>query len=320
MYKFIFTLVFSFVVILCFAQSRIDSHLDFQNDPAKKYSIYIPSSYDASVPNKLMLGLHPLNTSRWDAVSWCDTLIVFAEANDLLLICPDGGADGAVDDPIDTAFTTLMLDNMVNWYNVDESQIYAMGFSWGGLTTYTYGLNHVDRFAGFMPIGAAINGVSPLLSTLNNANEKPFYIVHGSNDSPSSRFTPVRDALINAGACVETNLLSGVGHTIDFPNRNAILTTAFEWLESVACGATPLQNLEAAKDLNVFPNPIFSGEQLSVDWDSQTVTRLELYNIQGQLLLQNDIDKLLINKDLKGIYLLKIVGSNETFVEKIMIN
>ncbi len=320
MYKIIFTLVLSLVGTLCLAQTRIDDTLNFQNDPAKKYSIYIPSSYDATIPNKLMLGLHPLNTSRWDAASWCDTLIVFAEANDLLLICPDGGADGAVDDPIDTAFTTLMLDNMIDWYNVDESQIYAMGFSWGGLTTYTYGLNHVNRFAGFMPIGAAINGVSPLLSTLNNANQKPFYIVHGSNDSPANRFTPVRDALLNAGACVETNLMSGIGHTIDFPNRNAILTTAFEWLESVACGVTSVQNVETTQDLTVYPNPIFGGQQLSVDWDSQRVIRLELYNIKGQLLLQSSSDKLLINNNLKGVYLLKAISNNGAFVRKIVVN
>ena len=119
-------LIFCFFTITAFAQERIDGTLAFQTDPAKKYSIYIPSSYDANTPNQLMLGLHPLNTSRWDAESWCDTLIQFAEMNDLLLICPDGGSDGAIDDPIDTAFTTVILDSMLQWYAVDESQVLSL--------------------------------------------------------------------------------------------------------------------------------------------------------------------------------------------------
>ncbi|MFT5167850.1 MAG: hypothetical protein ACI8P3_003088, partial [Saprospiraceae bacterium] len=93
-------------------QTRIDGSFEFQNDSAKKYSLYIPSGYQAGTAHRLMLGLHPFNTNRWDAESWCDTLIVFAETNNLILACPDGGIDGAVDDPIDTAFTSILLDSI----------------------------------------------------------------------------------------------------------------------------------------------------------------------------------------------------------------
>jgi len=81
------------VLLFClssFGQQRIDSSFSFQTDSAKKYSLYIPSSYNASVPNKLMVGLHPLNTMRWNAISWCNTLINFAETNDLIMMCPVG--------------------------------------------------------------------------------------------------------------------------------------------------------------------------------------------------------------------------------------
>ncbi len=227
-------------MLLSKAQSAIDGTFAFQTDPNKEYSIYVPSSYSAAVPNKLMLGLHPLNTARWNAESWRDTLIAFAETNNLLMICPDGGADGAVDDDIDTAFTSAVLDSMLQWYNVDEDKIYVMGFSWGGLTTYTYGLNHHSRFGGFIPIGAVINGAGPIGGAIANADSRAFYLVHGSNDSPNSRFYPPRDSLIANGAYVNSLLMAGVGHTIDFPNRNQILTEAFEWIDSVNCANLPL--------------------------------------------------------------------------------
>jgi predicted esterase len=221
------------------AQTRVDGAFPFESDPAKKYSLYIPSGYEEGTPHRLMIGFHPLNTARWDAESWCDTLLVFAEQNDLLLACPDGGPDGRVDDPIDFAFTHALLDSVSAWYSVDAAKVYAMGFSWGGRATYEFGLMNPGIFGGFVPIGAAITGTNEVQDIIENATGKPFYIVHGANDIPNTRFFPIRQALIDNGAFVESLLMTGVGHTIDFPNRNEILGTAFQWVDSVNCVLDP---------------------------------------------------------------------------------
>lgn len=231
--------IYLFLILLSIStialgQVRINSNFAFQTDPSKDYSLYIPSTYNANTPNKLMLGMHPFNTSRWNAVSWCDTLKAFAETNGLILVCPDGGSDGSITDPIDTAFTSALLDSVRLWYHIDRKNTYIMGFSVGGQATYTYGLSHPDVFGGLMPIGAAITNLNEVTSTLQaNSNCRGVYIVHGANDAASSRYTPVRNALINSGAILNSILMSGVGHTIDFPNRNQILTNAFQWLDSV---------------------------------------------------------------------------------------
>lgn len=215
------------------AQEILDGAYDFQTDPNKKYSLFIPSGYDAMEPQAVMLALHPFNTNRWDAHSWCDTLSTFAEENQLLLVCPDGGADGKIDDPIDTAFTSFLLDEVAQAYNVNSDQQYAIGFSWGGKTVYTYGLTHADWFEGFLVVGAAVVS-SEVSSLVGLAQNKKFYVVHGSNDNPNTRFNPIID-LLEPSHCVETNLLQGVGHTIDFPNRNTILNDAFEYLRTENC-------------------------------------------------------------------------------------
>lgn len=320
--RYFLCLIFSISFLHLNAQNRIDATVDFQTDPAKQYSIYVPSSYDENTPNKMMLGLHPLNTNRWNSVSWCDTLIAFAEANDLLLICPDGGADGAVDDPIDIDFTTFILDSMQLWYNVEETKVFAMGFSWGGRTTYTYGLNNVDRFAGFMPIGAAINGLNETSSLIENAVDKPFYIVHGSNDSPNNRFTPIRDALIDAGACVETNLLNGVGHTIDFDNRNAILTDAFVWLDSVSCGVVNgVNETELAAATTIFPNPVAVGEMVKIEMENGVIpTKVQLFDVSGKMILSVENTDLIATNDLQtGVYMMRVEMSAGQFFKKLVI-
>jgi hypothetical protein len=216
------------------AQQSIDTSFAFQTATSKMLSIYIPSTYSASTPNKMMIGFHPFNVGVWNSQSWRDTLITLAETHGLILMCPDGGSNGIVDDAIDTAFTSVMCDSMANWYNIDPDAIYATGFSVGGRATYTYMLNHPGKIAGGIPIGAAINGTSQVNSTLqSNATCKPIYIVHGGNDSPNTRYYPVRTALISAGAWINSNLMSGIGHTIGFTNFNSVISTAYVWVDSL---------------------------------------------------------------------------------------
>lgn len=314
-------------ITITFAQNRIDGAYAFQSDPAKKYSLYIPSNYSVGTPNKLMLGLHPLNTSRWDAKAWCDTLIQFAEANQLILVCPDGGIDGRIDDPIDTAFTSNLLDSVATWYTVDPDKTYVMGFSWGGKTTYTYGLSHAWRFRGFLPIGSAMSGTNDVSGSITNANGKPFYLVHGSFDSPSNRYTPIYNALNNNGALLNALLMSGVGHTIDFPNRNQILTTAFEWIDSVNCSllvTTSKQNIPTTStqsSLNIYPNPVAQHQTTNLRFKARKSEEihLQLYDLKGQRIRSysfavnvGDNHLTLSTQDIpSGNYLLTLTSSNQ---------
>ena len=235
------------------SQQAIDGNFEFQSDPAKKYSLYIPSNYVEGQENAAMLALHPLNVNRWDAQAWRDTLIQFAETNDLILICPDGGTDGRIDDAIDTAFTTALMDSVHNWYNIDDENVFIMGFSWGGRTVYTYGLRRTDIFKGFMIIGPAIT-ISDVSDVIDNASNKAFFLINGGNDNPNTRFTPFVDALGNLNACLDTRFLTGVGHTIDFNNRNQILTEGYNYLKTENCSLSSIRNLPTSA-LNIFPNP-----------------------------------------------------------------
>jgi hypothetical protein len=242
-----FKSISSLITAICFSsilisQTQINNSVPFQTDDSKDYSLVIPSSYVEGEPTAAFLALHPFNTARWSGETWCEELVDFAEANSVILICPDGGADGKIDDPIDTSFTSFILDSAFQWYDIDPAKLYAIGFSWGGKTTYTYGLNHIDKFAGLLPIGAAINPTE-VNDISQNIDGKPVYVVHGSLDSPNIRFYPLIDAMETNGACVETNLLQGVGHTIDFDNQVEILTVAYDYLKDNTCTTTSVNSL-----------------------------------------------------------------------------
>lgn len=314
----IFALFLSLGVMLE-AQNQIDGSFPFQSDPDKKYSLIVPSGYDDANPTKVMLGLHPFNTARWSGASWCEYLTEFAELNNLLLVCPDGGADGKIDDPIDNDFTTALLDSVALWYQIQSDKVYAMGFSWGGRTTYTYGLAHTDRLHGFMPIGAAMNGVN-IDNVAANADGQPFYFIHGGNDNPGGNFSPYKDLVEANGAIIKAKILPGVGHTIDFADNIAILTDAYRWIDSINCDTSSattgilFPSVLQEEFCQFSPNPVHRGQGVSLQCITSEDLSLRLYNIQGKQLRQVAVkgqEQLnLATNDLEpGLYFMSLQGA-----------
>lgn len=303
-----YVFLFSFLLIsnVCPAQEKIEGSFAFENDPEKKYALYVPSSYTEGTPNALMLGLHPFNVNRWDAISWRDTLTAFAEENQLVLLCPDGGDDGKVDDEIDTAFTSFLLDTIMSSYSIDHNNIYCMGFSWGGRTSYTYALNHPGIFKGVMPIGAAIDGTSLIDNVSSNASLMDFYVVHGSLDATNTRYFPLLEYLEDHDACHETILLNGVGHTIDFDNRNTILSEAYQWLKGDNCFSS-VQNVN--QSIIISPNPARSGQKISFS----EMGSIQLFDSKGTLICSElSSNTLAIPSNIQaGIYYVRLSSANK---------
>lgn len=301
-------IVIAFIVI-GFTQTQINESLPFQSDPSKDYSIVVPSSYVEGESIAAFLALHPWNTDRWNGETWCEELADFAEANNVILVCPDGGADGKIDDPIDTAFASYILDSAFLWYDIDPDQLYAIGFSWGGKTTYTYGLNHIDKFAGLLPIGAAIN-LNEINGISENINGKPVYVVHGSLDSPNTRFYPIVDAMEDGGACVETNLLQGVSHTIDFDNQVEILTAAFDYLKDNACTTTSIHQTNK-EEVKLLPyNSIKKGSTIQLQL--YTKEQWSILSIDGKIIKRGHTSSILMDLNY-GKYVLNYNSKAEVF-------
>ncbi len=280
----------SFLLIgatVIFAQESLDGVITVDGT-ARNYSIYVPSTYNAEAPNPLMLALHPFNTTRWNSRSWRDTLVAFAETNGLILVCPDGGTDGnLLSERADTLNATALLDSVDIWYNIDKKRTYVMGFSVGGGTTYVYGIVNAWRFNGFIPIGAALPPGFTSSPVFVNVKSKPFFILNGQNDAPAIRVTPVAAALDANDAIVDSLILPGVGHTIDFNGRNDVFTNAYKWIDSVNCANAPssVQDYETsdALQLRLYPNPIGRDRDAIVRWEAEG----EIRDLRVQDLLGN---------------------------------
>ncbi len=266
-----------YLILLCplflYSQKKVDGQFDFQSEKGKKYSLYIPSKFQKG--DNAVLALHPLNTSRWNSKSWRDTLIQFAEDNHSLLICPDGGVDGRIDDDIDTAFTSTLIDSVQTWYGFNKSNLVALGFSWGGRTVYSYGLLHRELFKGLIPIGAAIEGLDLNPLTVN-AKGLNIYIIHGSADAIATRYTPAIESLNNKEACLMDTIMNGVGHTIDFPKRNKIISDAYQFIIQNNCVTTSTENIVISQV------ELFIDNNNSIHFTSDNLAEFQITNFSGQ--------------------------------------
>ena len=161
-----------------------------------------------------------------------------------------------------------------------------------------------------LPIGAAV-GLNDVNGISQNIEGKPVYVIHGSFDSPNSRFYPLVDAMEANGACVETNLLEGVGHTIDFDNQLEILTTAYDFLKNNSCTTTSLNSITKQKEEILYYNTIKNGDSvvLNIEKDESW----SILSIDGKTVLQGNSQN--ITFDLKnGYYIIQTKTSSQKFL------
>lgn len=260
-----FWLLILVIPILLPAQSRISETLPFGIKGEKSFSIYLPSEFDPQSPTTMIVAFHPFGTPDWNHESWRDLLIPFAEENQAILLCPDGGKDGRIDDQEDLDFTQLLIDSMINWYSIDPEHIYGMGFSWGARALLKSALDRPYTYNGLLLVGIAVEGAGEFRKDLHEAYNLPCYFIHGKQDALEKRFYPIKDELMVVGACTEFQLLEGVGHTIYFRGREKILMQGLTWLKQVKCQQPthfrePL--VRRVDEIVIYPNPTVKANNL----------------------------------------------------------
>jgi len=170
-------------------------------------------------------------------------------------------------------------------------------------------LSHIEKFAGLLPIGAAIS-IGEINGIAENAMDVPVYIVHGSLDSPNTRFYPLLQAMEDNGACVESNLLQGVGHTIDFANQVEILTEGYEFLQENACTTTSIGE-ELKDNSSILPYTILKqGQTLNLDLKDDE--KWEVYSIEGDL-VQSGTQSQMVVEMTRGIYIIRSGQQSQRF-------
>jgi len=155
----------------------------------RRYLLYVPESYDPSVPTPLVITLHgfaqwPANqagVSRWnDLADEYGFIVVYPAGTGFPMRWRTWGAPGSATEPMqDVAFISDLIDKLSDEYNIDPARVYANGLSNGGGMSFALSCKLSERIAAF---GSVAGAYSFPWAACNPSRPVPAIIFHGTAD------------------------------------------------------------------------------------------------------------------------------------------
>jgi poly(3-hydroxybutyrate) depolymerase len=119
----------------------------------RKYIVKFPSNYDKNNPYRLIFAMHCMgasaddiggNNPRGDGAYNYYRLGSIAE--NAILVAPQGNSNGTWNGDQDHAFVDDMLNLFKETLCIDTARVFACGFSFGAMFTYSLSTNHQEQF------------------------------------------------------------------------------------------------------------------------------------------------------------------------------
>jgi polyhydroxybutyrate depolymerase len=155
----------------------------------RAYLLYIPESYDPSVPTSLVISLHgyaewpahQMQLSHWNNLAdQYGFIVVYPSGTHFPLRWRTHGTPGSESDPmIDVTFISDLIDKLEGAYNIDPARIYANGLSNGGGMTFVLSCKLSERIAA---IGMVSGAYLYPWDECNPPRHVPVIVFHGTDD------------------------------------------------------------------------------------------------------------------------------------------
>ncbi len=158
-------------------------------DLTRRYRLYVPENRDANRPLPVVMSFHGFASSAAQQAEWSNWDAI-AEREGFIAVYPQGSGfpprwyNGIneftnEDDLRDMAFVQALLDTLNATYCVDNTRIYATGFSAGAGMAYRLACELADRVTAIGTVGGAY---SQLPGDCMPARPIPIMIFHGDDD------------------------------------------------------------------------------------------------------------------------------------------
>jgi polyhydroxybutyrate depolymerase len=136
-----------------------------QESVERPYSLYVPTSYDASTPAPLLMVLHGFGSSG-KAIEYMSGFDALAEENGFIVVYPnsvntlnwnDGRTlSSTLETADDSAYLLGLLDELSAKYTIASDQIYLTGFAAGGSMALRLACDAPERFAKVVTVSTAM--------------------------------------------------------------------------------------------------------------------------------------------------------------------
>lgn len=176
------------IIVSISANAQSFSESLIQDSITRTYYLHLPTNYAANMP--LVINLHGYTSEGWEQEFYTGMSDV-ADSNDFVVVYPDGLRDEnwvhfwncAIEDEIvnDVNFISLLIDTLIERYQVDSSRIYVTGMSNGGFMSHYLACELSEKIAAIASITGSMN--DSVFYNCNPTRAIPVMHMHGTADS-----------------------------------------------------------------------------------------------------------------------------------------
>lgn len=117
------------------------------NGQNREYILKVPDNYDPNTPHRFVIGYHWLSGSMQNVADGGYYGLEPLAQGSAIFVAPQGiDAGWGNVNGNDIQFTDQIVDAVLNELCVDESQIFATGFSYGGAMSYSVACSRPGKF------------------------------------------------------------------------------------------------------------------------------------------------------------------------------
>lgn len=218
---------------------------------------HVPTTYDAGVASKMILGFHGLgNPDNSNDIR--NYLSPLGDSLNAVVVCPDPYLQ---DQPRSEIVLNLAYDSVMAWFNIDTNQIYITGYSAGSdvAAQYVFG-EPTHRMKGFIWHSPGFFS-SPDLS--NPQEIPPVCLCSGTVDFVSIVQTNLlnsNNGLIGAGFPYLFNSIPGVAHTMEYATFTQEMLECINFIDANSSNVG-IQEW-TGNPVSIYPNPLNEGANL----------------------------------------------------------
>ena len=236
---------------------------------------HVPSTYNAGIPNKMIMGFHGLgNPNNSDDIR--NYLSPLGDSLNAVVVCPDPYLQ---DQPRSEIVLNLAYDSVMTWFNIDTNQVYITGYSAGSDVAAQYFFGEPShRMKGLIwhSPGFFFN---PDLSDPQEI--PPVCLCSGTVDFTSIVQTNLlNNSLDGAGFPYLFNEIPGVGHTMEYPAFTQEMLECVNFIDANTSNVGVQEWTGTA--VSMYPNPITKGTDLVLSGLEGDV-KLALFDASGRI-------------------------------------
>ena len=324
MKKFYLIIIISLASFFAFGQQLTTENILYDGN-SRQYIVYVPQSYSSSSPTPILFAFHGGSGYADDFMNYEADLRSISDTAGFILVYPqaledpnDGGSTNWLHkDPTDHKdifFVETLIDTLSSVYNIDNSRVYACGYSLGGMFAYELACSLNDRIAAIASVaGACFYGA---FANCNITHPTAVLTINGTIDGihpyndPNGWYFSVAEIDSFWATSNNTDVIPIVTQIPDIDPNDGSTVERYSWQNGNGC--VSVEELKIINGGHDWPSPLNSWANQDINANVEIWNFVSKYNTSGLINCNTNSVNDMYTNEKKIIKVVDYLGRNST--------